>query len=106
MLSIQTSHYDEKLVVTVSGRIDSLSVRQLEQDLRIVDDAGVRCLILDMHQVDYMSAAGLRLLKSLEDICDDIRIAAPSARVLEVLQIAGLEGGFRVFRNQTEALQA
>jgi anti-sigma B factor antagonist len=55
-----------------------------------------------------MSSAGLRAmvaaLKTARRHNGDLRIANPSSRVTEVLQLAGLTSIFEVFPNQVDAV--
>jgi anti-sigma B factor antagonist len=55
-----------------------------------------------------MSSAGLRelvtALKKVKRGTGDLRLASPSQRVLEVLELAGLDSIFEIFTNQVEAV--
>ena len=55
--------------------------------------------MLDLGGVEYMSSAGLRemvrVLKRVKRSGGDLRIANPSDRVKEVLELAGLDTHFR-----------
>ena len=55
-----------------------------------------------------MSSAGLRelvtALKKVKRGTGDLRLATPSARVMEVLELAGLDSIFEIFDSQVEAV--
>jgi anti-sigma B factor antagonist len=72
-----------------------------------VDD-GKTNLVLDLGGVEYMSSAGLRemvrVLKRVKRGGGDLRIANPSERVKEVLELAGLDTIFEIYPTQVEAV--
>lgn len=64
--------------------------------------------MLDLESVDYLSSAGLRVmvtcLKQVKRGSGDLRLAAPSPRVSEVLELAGLNSIFQVYPTQVDAV--
>jgi len=94
-------------LVRISGRIDSSNVAQLDNILKEI--AGRKNnVVLEMSGVDYISSAGLRAMISLLRECKrqkgDVRLAAPSERVSEVLTLAGLDALFMVYDSDTAAV--
>jgi anti-sigma B factor antagonist len=108
MIDINVSERDGATLVEVSGRIDSMNANQLGEALSNEIDGGRIRLVLDLSGVDYMSSAGLReivaSLKKVKRATGDLRIAQPSERVREVLEMAGLDTIFQIFPTQGEAL--
>lgn len=95
-------------LVEVSGRVDSSNAVQLGETLNSQIDAGRLQLVVDLSGVEYMSSAGLRemvaALKKVRNLNGDMRIATPSERVKEVLDLAGLSAIFQIFPTQVEAV--
>ncbi len=97
-------------VVTVAGRVDSTTAPQLDQVLKGLVDNGRFKLVLDLAGVAYMSSAGLRAMVScLREVkkgvrMGDLRLADPSTRVAEVLELAGLNQVFQIFEDQVGAV--
>jgi anti-sigma B factor antagonist len=95
-------------LVEVSGRIDSMNANELGTALTETIDHGNVQLVLDLASVEYMSSAGLRelvtALKKVKRETGDMRLAQPSPRVREVLEMAGLDTIFRIFSTQSEAI--
>ena len=60
MLYITKTMNNDSLPVSLVGRLDTTTSPDLEAELR--DLNGVRELILDMKELDYISSAGLRVL--------------------------------------------
>ncbi len=95
-------------LVTANGRIDSSTAPQFDQSLKDIISAGRHKIVLDLSGVSYMSSAGLRSMVSALRECKknrgDVRIAAPSERVNEVLSLAGLDSLFQLFDDTTTAV--
>ncbi len=107
-MQISTKPLKRVEVITVSGRVDSSTAPEFEQVLKNTLDSGRYQIVLDLEKVDYMSSAGLRALvaalKTARRHSGDVRIANPSSRVSEVLQLAGLTSLFEVYPSQVEAV--
>jgi anti-sigma B factor antagonist len=110
MVEINVSAHNQVTLVEVSGRIDSMNADELGKALSNAMDSGDTQLVLDLSSVEYMSSAGLRemvnSLKKAKKAAGDLRIAQPSDRVREVLEMAGLDTIFRIFSNQAEAISS
>ena len=99
-------------VVTAEGRVDSSNAAELDGTLKEIMNDGRYNIVLNLSQVNYMSSAGLRALVSALRECKkhrgDVRLSAPSERVAEVLDLAGLTVAeaplFQVHDNDTAAV--
>lgn len=102
-MDITVRELKEVDVVTVTGRVDSNTSPKLDQTLKGLVENGRHKLILDLSGVDYMSSAGLRAMVScLREVkkgvrMGDLRLATPSERVADVLELAGLNQVFQVY---------
>lgn len=79
-----------KLMVTLTGRLDTVSAPQLEGEL---DLAGVEDLVFDIAGVDYVSSAGLRLFLTAQKAMAQqgkMTIVGAQRAVLEVFDMTGL----------------
>ena len=100
MMNINVSAHKNVTLVEVSGRIDSMNANQLGEALSTEIDNGHINMVLDLANVEYMSSAGLReIVSALKKVRGrgDVRIAQPSHRVREVLEMAGLDTIFQIF---------
>jgi anti-sigma B factor antagonist len=108
MVDILVSGQGQVTLIQVHGRVDSMTANQLGEALTKEIDAGNINVVLDLSSVDYMSSAGLReivtALKKTKRATGDLRLAQPSDRVREVLEMAGLDTIFRIFTSQSEAV--
>lgn len=107
-MEINESEMRRVRLFEVIGRVDSSNASELGTELdRTIDDGNTN-LVLDLGGVEYMSSAGLRemvrVLKRVKRTGGDLRIANPSDRVREVLELAGLDTIFEIFPTQVEAV--
>lgn len=108
MVDFQIVDLDQVTLVEVSGRVDSATAEQLGAVLSEQFNRGRRYLVIDLARVDYMSSAGLRELvlafKQAQKLSGDVRLAQPSHRVQEILEMAGLDTIFQIFPARADAL--
>lgn len=64
MLTVKKAREDNKLTVSVSGRVDTNTAPALDNEVSSALD-GVAELVLDLAQTEYVSSAGLRVIVSL-----------------------------------------
>lgn len=95
-------------LVEVVGRVDSSTANALGEALNECINGGSINVVIDLSKVDYMSSGGLRelvaALKRVKKDGGDLRLCAPSARVREVLDLAGLDSIFEIFDDQVAAV--
>lgn len=107
-MHVTVSEMRRVTLVEVNGRVDSTNAGKLGETLNEQIDAGRNQLVLDLSSVEYISSAGLREMvaaaKRVRNSNGDLRIASPSARVKEVLDLAGLNMVFQVYATQVEAV--
>lgn len=108
MLEFQVSEITQVTLIEVTGRVDGLSAEELRQRLAEEIQRGANRVVLDLSQVSYMSSAGLRELvaayRRLHEHGGDLRLAQPSSRVQDVLEMSGLDTIFQIFSTQSDAL--
>ena len=92
-MEIKTQSDGNKLTITVSGRVDTVTAPKLEAGLKFGE---ATCVVLDLGDVPYMSSAGLRLLlvahKTMLSKGGDFQVANIQPAVKEVLDITGFSG--------------
>lgn len=96
-------------VVTLNGRIDSRTADVLADELlgRIVD--GRRALVVDLAKVDYVGAAGLRVLLMIAARAASygigLRLCCVQPAVADVFAASGLAGRFRIHDDVGDTLE-
>lgn len=107
-MEIDVKEYKRVSVIAVSGRIDSATSSEFENELNNLTETGRVNLVLDLSAVEFISSAGLRVLvttrKAVKSAGGDVVLAKPSTQVNETLEIAGLDVLFEKFPNREEAV--
>ena len=90
-MTINKKSEGEKLTLTLSGRLDTNTSPALEAELKHSVD-GVKELIFDFSDVEYISSAGLRILLAAQKVMNrqgSMKLTGVSADVMEVFEITG-----------------
>ncbi len=108
-LELNVEELKRVYLVSAAGRIDSSNALEFDQYLKNnTVDLGKYNIVLDLSGVEFMSSAGLRaivaLLRESKKHRGDVRLAAPSERVMDVLSLAGLDALFSIYDNPTAAV--
>ncbi|HNS01527.1 MAG TPA: STAS domain-containing protein [Anaerolineae bacterium] len=102
-MEITSESFPSCAVVHPVGTLDRRSAPELEAVLQALAGQGQSRVVLDLSDVGEMSSAGLRVIISAakllrsERLGGDLRLAAPSVRVVQVLELAGLLPVLKVF---------
>ena len=106
-MDISTKELARVTIIEVRGRVD----HQTHPDLAQVVDQLVRArkynIVIDLHEVDYISSAGLTTLMSARKQTQgkgDVRLVAPSALVGETLKLVGFDHIFKIYPDLVEAV--
>jgi anti-sigma B factor antagonist len=91
MLNIQQTTENDRAVLTLSGRLDTLTAPELEQKIK---DALPDCaaLTIDMASLEYVSSAGLRVLLSAHKAFSakgGLTLTHVSEAIMEILDVTG-----------------
>jgi len=107
-MEIEVREHKRANVLRVTGRVDASVAPEFEAALQKEVAAGASHIILEMDGTDYISSAGVRALiatqKALKPRNGGVLLAQPSARVREVLDLAGLETLFQIYDDAEAAL--
>lgn len=107
-LEIKVSELKRVQLVEVSGRVDTITADELREALNGAIERGYNQVVVELNGVEFMSSAGLRemvsALKTVKRSGGDLRLANPSEKVKEVLDLAGLDTIFQVYPTTVEAV--
>ena len=90
-MEIKKNQSGDSLVFDIIGRLDAVTAPQLEKELNSSLD-GVKTLILDFSQLEYVASAGLRVLLVAQKRMNkqgNMTIKNVSEEVKEVLDMTG-----------------
>lgn len=106
-MEIKKIEHKRVTVLEINGRIDSSTAGEFEGAVMRLIDSGNRNIVLDMSGVEFLSSAGLRTMvnarKALQ-LGGAIKLAEPSQRVQDTLEIAGLNVLFDAFADRESAV--
>ncbi len=107
-MEITTAARGDGAVLSIAGRIDTVSAPALEQAINRSIESGTRKVLLDLSGVSYISSGGLRVLlataKRLRDPGDRFGLCCLSADVLKVITLTGFTSIFSIYQTEGEAL--
>ncbi|MBE5785366.1 MAG: STAS domain-containing protein [Clostridiales bacterium] len=94
-MQIKTKREGETLAVLLTGELDHHSAAPLRVELdAMLQDEGIRCLILDLCGVSFMDSSGLGVVlgryKALKARRGSLRIRGASKPVERILKMAGV----------------
>lgn len=92
-MTVSKQRIDDKLTVTLTGRLDGTNSMDLEQELKPAL-AGVKELVLDLEGLEYISSAGLRVILSCQKVMNDqgtMTVLKPTELVMAVFTITGMD---------------
>ena len=92
-MEVKTNKENEKLTVEVSGRLDTLTAPEFESKVE-PELSGVKDLVIDLKDLEYISSAGLRVLMGLVKIMKDqgeMNVINPSEVVMDVFSLTGFD---------------
>lgn len=90
-MTISKTQENEKLTVTIGGRLDTTTAPQLEAELKSsLDD--VKELVFDIKDLEYISSAGLRVLLTAQKVMNKqgkMTVSGASEAVMEIFEVTG-----------------
>ncbi len=92
-MEITTRKAEGGTIVSLNGRMDTLTAPEFEEQMSHIIDAGDRRLVIDMHGLDYISSAGVRSIlvvaKKLQAEGGKLALARLTDMVREVPELTG-----------------
>ena len=96
-MNITKKQDDGCLTLKVEGRLDTNTSPELEAELKV---DGVKEIVFDFSELEYISSAGLRILmmahKAMMGCGGTMTVAHPNAVVKGVLDMTGMSDVFNV----------
>lgn len=109
-MEIIQSLIDNIPVLSVSGKIDAVTSKELETALIGLIEQDRRFLIIDMEKVEFLSSSGLRVLMAslnkLKHKDGDLLLAALQPFVKDVFFLTGANRFFPIYASRAEAIKS
>jgi len=107
-ISVKTAN--EVKVLAFEGSLDTQTSSDALTQLTELIDGGDKKILVNFEKLQYISSAGLRILlaaaKQLKTADGELRICDLNEVVKEVFDISGFSTIFKIFENETEALDS
>ncbi len=108
-MDIATKEFKHCNLITLSGRVDSMTAPQFTQVMDGLIEKGVYKFVIDMSGLEYMSSAGFRALLGAQRSCKrynrgEVILASVPARIQEALDLAGFTELFKTYPEPLEAV--
>ena len=88
-------------VISISGEVDLMTAPELKESVYGVLDSGVKELVLDMSELDFIDSSGLGVLvgtlKRVRSAGGSICLVCGRDSVLKVLRLTGLDKVFTIY---------
>jgi anti-anti-sigma factor len=108
-MDITITNEQDRTVVTIIGRMDSVSAPEFDKKVQAEIDGGAERFVVDLAQLDYISSAGLRsmlaMAKKLKMKNGTSILSGLKGVVNEVFEISGFSNIFTICETKEEALQ-
>ena len=90
-MEIKKNLEGEKLTVAISGRLDTITAPELDEELKASLD-GVSELVIDFTETEYISSAGLRVLLSAQKTMNkqgSMTVTGVNDIIMEIFEVTG-----------------
>ena len=90
-MKIEKNLNDSRLLIALEGRLDTMTVPQLEQEIKSIPDT-VTELIVDLAGTEYISSSGLRVLLSADKVMRSrggMKITNANELLKEIFDVTG-----------------
>jgi anti-anti-sigma factor len=108
-MEIQTAKEKNTIIVSVKGKIDTITAPEFEKALLKLIAQGETFFLLNFSGLEYISSAGLRSIlaaaKQLKPKGGNILFSGLRGPVKDVFNISGFGTIFKIFETQEDALK-
>lgn len=91
MLNVSKNIANEKALVKLEGRLDTVTAPDLEKELKEVLD-GASELVMDFENLEYISSAGLRVLLATQKVMGrkgGMKVINVNETIMEIFEVTG-----------------
>lgn len=108
-MDIMEERHGDAVLLTIKGRLDSITSPALEEKLLALLNGNVRQFVLNFSALEYISSSGLRVLlmvaKKLRPVDSVLALCGLQDHIREVLDLAGFSPLFPIHDSQEAALK-
>lgn len=109
VVNVSEEQKGDVIILHIKGRLDAISSPGTEKRVFECINNGWHKILLDFHNVDYLSSAGMRMLlattKKLKTLSGKLVVCSVNVNVMDVLKMSGFDHVLDIETNELEALQ-
>jgi stage II sporulation protein AA (anti-sigma F factor antagonist) len=106
----QSWSVSEPEIMELSGRIDSLTSSEIEEDILLCIQSGGRDMVLDCRNVSYITGTGmqslLRVAREMQNARGKLAICNLQPQVRELYEFCGMESAIPAYETLVDACEA
>ena len=107
-MEVTVKEVNEVSVLSFEGNLDTNTAPQAQEQIDQLIDGGSSKILINFHELNYISSAGLRVLlataKKLKSTSGDLKICGLNQTVQEVFDISGFSSILSVVATEEDAL--
>ncbi|MCX8084576.1 MAG: STAS domain-containing protein [Calditerrivibrio sp.] len=96
-------------LIKIPNRLDASNSMPFKDKMTELVDKGYYLLLIDLSQTNFIDSSGLGALVGKISTCrkngGDVRLIAPTQRVVEILQITNLDKVLKIYKSKNDALK-
>lgn len=94
-MQITTNISNQNLIISLSGRLDTITSPQLEEEINRSSFDEIETVTLNMRSLEYISSAGLRVIlmlhKKLAGTNGKLRLINVNDMIMEIFTMTGMD---------------
>ena len=94
-MQITTNISNQNLIISLSGRLDTITSPQLEEEINRNSFDEIETVTLNMRSLEYISSAGLRVIlmlhKKLAGINGRLKLINVNDMIMEIFTMTGMD---------------
>ena len=100
---------DDIQIIRIEGKIDSESVRSIEESLFNVIEQGFKKLAVDFKRIEFISSSGIRSLLMLVRKIDEYKgllvVYNLKSQIREIFEISGIDNLIKICDTKKDSLE-
>ena len=108
-MELREKTIDDIYVIEVSGRLDTITSKDLESRLNNLIERDKANIVIDLAAVDYTSSVGLRVLlaalKKQKEKQRTLKLVSMQPFVKDIFKVTGLDRIFSIYPTQEDAIR-
>ena len=91
-MEINKAISNQNVIITLKGRLDTMTAPQLDDEAKSIDFDGVETVTLNLKDLEYISSSGLilALYKNLKSKGGNLKIVNVSNTIMELFSMTGM----------------